>query len=378
MPFSAVVGHEAAIRSLQRALRAERLPTGYLFTGPAHIGKTTLAKAFAQAANCETPLELPEGPEACGACPTCLRIEREAYADVRVLRPRRKVDIKGEDDDEKLQLQAELDDALIDVKLMERLRMDAAASAMEARRRVYIITQADAMNAEAANRFLKTLEEPPPGLTFILTTAQPSRLLPTIISRCQVLALHALHREDLKSALSARFPHLSPERSEQIASLSAGALGRALSLAEKPDLLTLREELLGLAASLPGLEPWEALRCGERLLDLTERWWLAEHPDDAGRDFLKHAHDTAVRAELRTTLAVLHTWFRDLLAAGNPALLTNADHREAVELAAASYTPEAALGAVRALEELREDLSQNPNLRLAAEALFVRLLSLKR
>ncbi|NLO73093.1 MAG: hypothetical protein GX100_03140 [candidate division WS1 bacterium] len=403
MPFAQVVGHQGAILALQRALLAQRVPTAYLFVGPPHIGKTTLAKAFAQAANCESP-RYPRGEtsdaeallDACGECQTCVRIERETYGDTRVLRPRRRVEVKAEEDPQKQELQAELDDALLDVRLIERLRMEAAASAVEARRRVFILTQAETMNAEAANRFLKTLEEPPPDLTFILTTAQPSRLLPTLVSRCQISVLHPLHRADLKAELMRRmtagptatavekgdtgaWPHLPPERVEQIVSLSGGALGRALNLVAKPQILQLREELLEALGRLPSMELWEALREGERLLDLTERWWLAEHPDEAGAEFLKRAHDTAVRAELRETLGVMQSWFRDLLALERVDLLANADRQAALRtVVAPAYPPHAALAAAEAVEQARADLRQNPNLRLLTEALMVRLLDLRR
>jgi DNA polymerase-3 subunit delta' len=256
--------------------------------------------------------------------------------------------------------------------------MDAAASSVEARRRVYLLTQAENMNTEAANRFLKTLEEPAPRTTFVLTSAQPSRLLPTIISRCQTLTLHPLHGAELREALAARWPELPEARREQIAALSGGAFGRALRLVETPELLSLRGKVLDLLAALPRREPWEALRQGELLLELTEQWWLAEQPGDLGRDFLKHAHDAAVRAKLGDVLQVMHSWFRDLLALERPDLLTNPDYRSQLEAAARRYPPASALAASQVLEELRADLGQNPNLRLAAETLFIRLLAARR
>jgi DNA polymerase III gamma/tau subunit len=131
-------------------------------------------------------------------------------------------------------------------------------------------------------------------------------------------------------------------------------------------------------AALPQLEPWEALRQGERLLDLSERWWLAEHPDGSGRDLLRHAHEVVLRGALRETLGVIHSWFRDLLALKQPDLLTNPDWQEALRIAAQQYPPGVAVAACRALEELRQDLAQNANVRLAAEALFVRLIGLAR
>lgn len=379
MPFRTVVGHEAAIRSLQRALQQDRLPTGYLFTGPPHVGKTTLALALAQAANCEQPTTDAEGlPDACGECATCRRIAAESYPDSAVIRPRIKETVKDEDDaEESREVAAELDDALIYKDQIAWLRMHAAAGAMEARQRVHVVAGAEAMNATAANLFLKTLEEPNDRVTFVLTSSRPSLLLPTIISRCQTFALHPLHPDQMREELDRRFPDTDPHNRDRVVALSDGAYGRALSLLETQALLNLREEVLTLLAGLPDRELWEALRLGEALVNLGERWWHAEHPDEAGQDFYKHAHDRAVRAALNEVLAVMQAWFRDLLALGQPELLTNADYLEALRRAADRYPAGAALAAGKALEDLRQDLRQNLNLLLATQALFVRLLGLR-
>lgn len=379
MPFSTVVGHDAAIRSLRRALRQERLPTGYLFSGPPHIGKTTLALALAQAANCEQPVADAEGlPDACGQCTTCRRIAEESYADSAVIRPRLREKVKDDEEEEEArEIAADLDDATISREPLARLRMQVAATAVEAQHRVFVVANAEAMNAAAANLFLKTLEEPPPATTFVLTSARPSALLPTIVSRCQTLTLHPLHPEELRLALAERWPQVEAARREQVLALSEGAYGRALVLMERPELLALRGELLDMLAGLPEREPWEALRLGEEMVDLGERWWHVEHPDEGGQDLFKHAHDRAVRAALYEVLAVMQSWFRDLLALDQPGLLTNADHRGKLQVAAASYPAETALAAQRILGGLREDLRQNPNLLLSTQALFVRLLSLR-
>ncbi len=427
MPFSAIVGHEQAVAVLRRALRGDRLPTGYLFVGPAHVGKTALAIALAQAANCErvgelhppTPLSrayglgegerntsetpgpptqagkpaLPAGEghgasprptaEACGECSTCRRIAAGLHPDVRIVQPRlsltatKKVEGDGEEDREEAEtLAAEMEDARITVEEVKDLLGSASLAAVEARRRVYIVCSVETMEPAVSNRLLKTLEEPPPDTTFILTTSRPARMLPTLISRCQQVMLHPLPPEEMAAKLAAAYPAASAEQRAVVAGLSAGAWGRAQGLMEEPQILAVRKELLEMAASLTRREPWEALRLGENLAAAAEQWWRAEHPDEIGERMLKAGRDRVLRTQLRALLEVLESWFRDLMVAGRGRLI-NPDYREEILYAARRYPPQAAVEACRVLGEFRRDLAQNVNLRLGLEALWVRLMGLR-
>jgi DNA polymerase-3 subunit delta' len=426
MPFSEIVGHEQAVTVLRRALAGDRLATGYLFVGPPHVGKTTLAIALAQEANCErlssggtggTPV--PPGTEACGECSTCRRIVEEHHPDVRLVRPRLSLSAmkkaerrKGEEqtqedeeEDEVEALVADMEDAEILVAAVIDLLSSASLAPVEARRRVYVVCSPERMKPEVSSRLLKVLEEPPPDTTFVLTTSRPGRMLPTIISRCQQVTLHPLPPEEMAARLAAAYPQATEEQRAVVAGLSAGAWGRAKRLMEEPEVLAVRREVLEMAASLTRREPWEAMRLAEDLASATERWWRAEQPGEVGERMLKAGRDRVLRTQLRAPLEVLESWFRDLMvvAPGGagvspvqgggttgvspvapntgetpvpPGRLVNPDYREELLYAARRYPPAAAVEACRVLSGFRRDLGQNVNLRLGLEALWVRLMGL--
>ena len=419
MPFSDLVGHEQAVTVLRRALAGERLATGYLFVGPPHVGKTALALALAQEANCErlgephppnppllageggadstgeTPVPPSEPPpfregaggRACGVCSACRRIAAGIHPDVRLVQPRLSLTatkkVEGGDEEEREEaetLAAEMEDARITVDEIRDLLASSSLVSVEARRRVYIVCAAESMDAAVSNRLLKTLEEPPPDTTFILTTSRPAQLLPTIISRCQQVSLHPLAPEEMAARLAATYPQAAEEQRAVVAGLSAGAWGRAKRLMEEPQVLAVRKEVLEMAASLTRREPWEALRLAENLAAATERWWRAEQPGEVGERMLKAGRDRVLRTQLRAPLEVLESWFRDLMVVSGKsetARLINPDYREELLYSARRYPPPAAVQACRILSDFRRDLSQNVNLRLGLEALWIRLISLR-
>ncbi|HOX38691.1 MAG TPA: DNA polymerase III subunit delta' [Candidatus Brocadiia bacterium] len=229
MSFSRVAGHETVIENLRRLIRSDRLAHAYLFAGPDGVGKFLTAVAFAQAILC--PSSAKTG-DACGKCPGCVRVDSGNHSDLTVFQP-------------------EVEGRQFVADLVEQLQSQIPLKPRSGNRRVFILRDVHEMNATAANRLLKTLEEPPSHALLILVTSSVHALPETILSRCRLVRFGALPAERVIQALSEK----AGARSEDAAWLSrfaAGSVGQALRLAEGP-LRNARAEMLKSAASAHGM-----------------------------------------------------------------------------------------------------------------------------
>ena len=176
MTLASVLGQPRAVEALRSALKSDTVHHAYLFGGPEGVGKELCAIGFAQALNC---LEAPG--EGCGECHSCTRIARRNHPDVTWLMP--------EDEQVSRKLAGRSDfthtpSRDIRVEQIRKLQDRLSFHALEARKKVAILASAQAMNPQAQNAFLKTLEEPPAETVLILIASAPDKLLPTIRSRC--------------------------------------------------------------------------------------------------------------------------------------------------------------------------------------------------
>src|SRR5262245_30657180 len=178
--FLNLIGNEPVKESLRRLMTAGRVPGSMLFTGEPGIGKKLFALEVAKALNCRNR----KGVEACDECSSCKRISKSAFPPF------------GKDEDDKTRLiwsehadvaMARPYKQIIRVGVMRELEREANFRPFEGAARVFIIEDAEYMNDQAANALLKTLEEPASTSHLILTTTNPTALLPTIRSRCQVI-----------------------------------------------------------------------------------------------------------------------------------------------------------------------------------------------
>jgi len=160
---------------------------GLLFKGTKGIGKLDLAINFAQSLLCQHPEEC---GLACGKCPSCHWFEQGSHPDYRLLQPDA-LSLDGEDTDDFKPVSGKKPSRQVSVDQIRGLADFIGMSAHQGGRRVIVIHPAEAMNSNAANALLKNLEEPPPGLLFILVSHKPQQLLPTILSRCLSFALPA-------------------------------------------------------------------------------------------------------------------------------------------------------------------------------------------
>jgi DNA polymerase-3 subunit delta' len=224
-----VRGHDALVRSFQQVVRRGRLAHAYLFTGPAGVGKRLFAGELAKALLCEAP----PGPdlEACDTCPACLLVEAGTHPDFfTAARPEDKLEFP--------------------IEVVRELCQNLSLKPARGRNKIAIIDDADDLNDESANCFLKTLEEPPPRSVLILVGTRPERQLPTIVSRCQVVRFAPLPPAAVAEVLRAQ--GVADEASvERLARLSGGIPGQAQAMAD-PALWEFRRTLLeGLTGPRP-------------------------------------------------------------------------------------------------------------------------------
>ncbi len=226
MTFREVIGHRRATTVLSRAIAQGTLPPTLLFAGPRGVGKTLVAQTTAVALNCLSPVGDADSfaIDACGKCLSCDRIARGVHVEV---------------------LQIEPDDrASIKIDIVRDMLERTGFRPFEGRRRVLIIRGADALEVAAQNALLKSLEEPPPASVFILTTAVPGALLPTVRSRCMRLPFGRLAEPDVAELL-VRDHGFTPSDARALAGLAHGSVGQALALGST-DLAVLREIALAL------------------------------------------------------------------------------------------------------------------------------------
>jgi DNA polymerase-3 subunit gamma/tau len=233
--FAEVAGQDHVIQTLRNAIKRGRIAHAYLFCGPRGSGKTSTARILAKAFNCRSPVE----GEPCNGCDSCLSINRGAALDIIEID---EASNRGIDD-------------------MNELKERVNYSPNMLKYKVYIIDEVHMITREGANAFLKTLEEPPPHVIFILATTDPHKIISTITSRCQRYDFHRL----AGSAVISRLAYIceqegvqaDPEALKLIARVSTGSLRDATNLLEQlitsgGDVISLKQAqfMLGISGDL--------------------------------------------------------------------------------------------------------------------------------
>ena len=216
-----IYGHTQAVSMLQEYTKPEKLRHAYLFTGPKGVGKRTLAITFIKALNCKQP---PTPGMPCGICTTCQQIERMTYPDLSILAP-----VEGHKD--------------IRIEQVRELLRTINLAPFQSPYRVALFLDFQQITLSAANALLKTLEEPPPKALIILTADAQESLLPTIVSRCEVIRLRPLPVDQVEVILI-KDKKLPPADARLLAHITSGRIGAALSLYEDEQALNIRTQLL--------------------------------------------------------------------------------------------------------------------------------------
>jgi DNA polymerase III subunit delta' len=327
-----VVGQNRVVSLLQRSLEREALAHAYLVVGPPHVGKMFLALNLAQAVNCAAA----EPP--CGKCDSCQKIISAKHADVQI------IGLVSDTSSAEAKPRTE-----ISIDQIRQLQYSSSLPPFEGKYKVFIIDGAEFLSIEAANCLLKTLEEPPGKVIFILLTTD-ERLIPaTVVSRCQRLELLPLAVDEVGAALNQQ--GVEPKRAELLARLSHGCLGWALSAASDDGLLQVRMERV------------------ERLLDIIN----ADY--DQRFDYASQlaAQFSQNRGLVQEVLDLWLDWWRDLMLVkiGCGGIITNADLEARLVEMVRGYSLAQIKACINSIQAAGEQLRQNANPRLVLEVLML-------
>jgi len=338
MRWEDVTGQERAVRLLRGALGRGQIHHAYLLAGPEGVGKELLARTFAQAANCEAE-DVSGRP--CGSCPSCRGIERGNFPDVSFHMPQAELLARG------LVSRADLEGAPskeIRVDEIRALARRLSFAALRGRRKVAIVTPADAMNERAQNTLLKTLEEPPPATTFLLVSANPDALLPTIRSRCARVQLGPVPEEALVARLLRE--KIPETEARERAARAQGSFSRALAAQGE-----WRELLERVEAALDAPDEREVLDLAEACGDRDAALEVAE---------------------------AMSAWTRDVLVAQAGGVPDLTELRGKAQEIAGRVPPHALLGQAELCADVIEALRQYGNGRLQIERLLIGSRELRR
>jgi DNA polymerase-3 subunit delta' len=304
MSWDHVIGQTRAKALLRRSIQRNQVAHAYLFHGQEGVGKDALAVEFAKTLLCNKG-----GDESCGECSGCRRVNSFQHPNVQFIcaLPTGKGEKSGDDpilvlqDDQVEALQEQLrrkaadpyyqinipKAVFIKVNSIRQIRRDSSLTSAEKGKKVFLISNADQMNMEAANSLLKTLEEPPPNTVLVLTTSQKEQLLPTIISRCQTVQCGQLSEEEIASALRDR-DGADLSQASLAAKLAQGSYAKARGLLSV-DILQARQSVVTFVKYALSAQRAPLLNAVEEISKTMDR-------------------DAAIR-----WLKLLQIWFRDAL-----------------------------------------------------------------
>lgn len=312
-----IIGHQRIIKSLQNSIANDKLAHSYLFSGPPQVGKMTVAKYFVKSIQCQSKIEKP-----CNKCKSCLEIEKNIHPDTVIINKENSIKIE-----EMRELQHKFN-----------LRSQKSY-------KVALINNAENMTEEAANSILKFLEEPKGKIVIILITEAKQALLPTIVSRCQIVKFLPVPIEIIRKELY----NLGKDRQKvaEIVNLSGGKPGLALAFLNNPELIK------------------ERIRVINQLEDLIQ-----------SRLYKRIDFVSKIGKDKNFILKILDIWlsyFRDLMFVSGSEQITYNFLRDKFIKQANKYSQKKLLKLIKNIYQTKILISHNINPRLALENLIISL-----
>ena len=314
-----IFGHDWAVEMLQQHVAHNSLRHAYLFTGPDGVGRRTLALRLAQALNCEKP---PAPGVPCRTCRTCKQIQAGTHPDLAIL--------KREDEKRDLSI-----GQIRDIGKFLTYKPYIGAY------KVLIIINFDDANIQAQHGLLKTLEEAPAFLIILLTAGNTEQLLPTIVSRCEIMRLRPLKLDSMQAFLN--FNKVPSEKTSFLAHLADGRPGHALELNDNKKMIAFRNEKLDDLRMLISAKLRDRIRYTEKLVKDKDHF--------------------------RATILIWISFWRDVLmkTSGSQVELTNIDRSEEIEKLSFRLDRSQVHAITEGLELAFDRLDRNVNPRLLAE-----------
>ena len=331
MSFKDIIGQERAIKILTKSLKENKVSSSYIFVGSEGTGKKLTAIELTKAVNC---LNLNKNLEACDNCHSCNEINKQCCPDLKIVES-----TKGS----------------IKIEQIRNIRKEIELKPFRSKKKVYIIDQAEKMTIEASNCLLKTIEEPPYYAIIILVCSKIDPILPTIVSRCQIVNFGLINFLKIKEILLNKINNLEKDKAEIISKLAQGSIGKAFKLTADKEYFIRREEVLDyLYAIFPGKYDDDIFAKVEKMLSEIDR--------------------------IEEILEMIKLWYRDILIiknTGDQKYIVNCDKLEILGKKSQIYSQKMLIDILDYLEQVEEYLMKNVNKRLVLERLYIKMVGVE-
>lgn len=320
--FGLIIGHESIIEHLQNAISSRKVSHAYIICGEEGMGKKLLAGVFAKTLQCEEG-----GIEACNRCKSCMQYDSGNHPDI-IWVTHEKASI-GVDD------------------IRVQVNADIHVKPYNSPYKVYIIDSADKLTEQAQNALLKTIEEPPEYAIILLLVNNISSMLPTILSRCVLLNLRPVDKQQIKEYLMTRH-HIPDYKAEMAAAFSGGNVGKAIKYASSEEFDQMKENVLHILKYIDEMELHEIVS-GLKTL-------------------------TSNKASIEDYIDLMLLWYRDVLmykATMNPDLLLYREELTFLKIQANTRSYEGVENIIKAMEKAKIRLKANVNFDIAIELMLL-------
>ncbi|MCF6462382.1 DNA polymerase III subunit delta' [Clostridium sp. Cult1] len=322
MDFSKIIGHQRIIENLRNSIEKGYISHCYLFEGEESLGKKKVALALAKTLLCKE-----QDLEPCNRCNSCLKFDNWNHPDLKLIEPE-----KG----------------IIKKKVIDDLIKHINIAPYESKRRIIIIDDSHEMRMEGQNALLKTLEEPPSYINIILITSNSNNLIPTILSRCQIIKFYPVENEKIVKLLSTKYDK-TIEEANFIANFTKGSVGKSITLCQSEDFFKKRNEIIDIIHSII--------------------------KGDKARIFNSIDFFIKNKEDYEEILDIILYWFRDIMIykqVGDSSLIINRD--KIPLLSDVSYLNiERINDIIDNIVDTKQNIDRNVNYQLAIETMFLEM-----